>query len=335
MGAMTKLGIIGIYAIIFYITYYGLMPLFFKKKTLLFLCLTMVTLGGALVAKKLIMQHQMEHDFKSDSEFIFEKPAPQNEVFDSFENKPRPNEKNRKKPPNRIFDGRNLIDISSLFLFFVMGVSLRFIKKWQDDEEWKSHMEKQKVQTELEYLKQQINPHFLFNSLNSIYSLALTKSEITTDSILKLSSILRYMLYESEDSLVMLRKEIDTVHDYIDLQRLRLTELVEVHFETTGQPGNYKIAPFILIPIIENAFKYGSDNVSDSFIHINIVVEDDQFAMTVQNKIVSTVVKKEVSGIGLKNIERRLELLYPNEHGVHITNENGVYSVTLHVKLRK
>ncbi len=338
----SSLMLISLYAILFYSTYFGLMPLLFGKKMGWFITLTILILGITGIAKQEIIGYRMEKNFIHSMENY-----PLDMSFDEFSNMDKNSKVNR--PPNRqpgfnpndrstfkrkIFNRHMLIDFSSLFLFYVLGFALRFIEKWQDDEKWKSEMEQQKVKTELQYLKQQINPHFLFNSLNSIYSLALTKSEQTTYSILKLSSILRYMLYESEDSMVSLKNELSTVKDYIDLHRLRLTQLVDVQFHTKGEAGGYKIAPFILIPLIENAFKYGADSANHSFIHININIEPSYFTMVVENKIITTEKDKNSSGIGLKNIQRRLELLYPGDHEFNIQKEDGKYKVTLQLKLR-
>ncbi len=335
MPVSIKLGIIFTYALIFYITYFALMPLLLRKKQVLFVALSLLIIGVAFLGKQWTIQQQMDKVFEQERPAFINRPQDMEGPQKGYEGKLKPPKWSQQSFFSRMFNGRNLLDVSSLVLFYALGVSLRFIKKWQYDEEWKQALEKQKVTTELEYLKQQINPHFLFNSLNSIYSLALTNSEITTHSILKLSSILRYMLYESEDSMVMLQKELDTVKDYIDLHKLRLTELVDVQYKVTGVAGHHTIAPFVLIPLIENAFKYGTDTASPSFIHIQLDIGSDDIRLEVSNKIVRKVTNETSSGIGLKNIERRLELLYPSEHLLRTHVENEVYKVTLQLKLKQ
>jgi LytS/YehU family sensor histidine kinase len=218
----------------------------------------------------------------------------------------------------------------------LLAFSFRLIEKWQDDEKQKVKLEKEKVSTELSFLKQQINPHFLFNSLNSIYSLSISKSETTPDSILKLSSILRYVLYESEKELVFLHDELQTIKDYIELQKLRLTEMVTVNYKVEGISENKKIEPLLLIPIIENAFKYGVDNIKKSFIDINIKIREGKIELEVSNKIVAIADKNKTdSGIGIKNIKRRLDLLHGNNYEFDIKEENNVFSVRLKLNLKE
>jgi sensor histidine kinase YesM len=237
-----------------------------------------------------------------------------------------------RKPPFRI----DFISFYTILLIYLGGVSIRFIGKWNDDEKRKSEIEKEKIATELSFLKQQINPHFLFNSLNSIYSLTISKSDKAVDSILKLSSILRYMLYESGASHVSLRDELQIVNDYIELQKLRITEKVNLVYKMEGTPASYKIEPFIIVPLIENAFKYGVDNYNSSTINILIEIKEDMLLLRLKNTIVkSSDILSGEGGIGIKNIKRRLDLLYPGDYTFDIDKTGELFSVILELKLKE
>jgi len=237
-----------------------------------------------------------------------------------------------KKPPFR-FD---FMSFYSVLLIYIGSITLRFISKWQDDEKRKSEIEKENIATELSFLKQQINPHFLFNSLNSIYSLTITKSDKAVDSILKLSSILRYMLYESGTSQVRLHDELQIINDYIELQKLRITEKVNLIYKVEGNSASFKIEPFILVPLIENAFKYGVDNYNNSTIEIHVSMRDNKLHLIVRNTVVKRLDPfKSESGIGIKNIRRRLDLLYPNEYSFDIDETDNIFTVKLEIDLKE
>jgi two-component system LytT family sensor kinase len=211
---------------------------------------------------------------------------------------------------------------------------LRLIQKWKDDEKRKTEIEKEKISTELTFLKQQVNPHFLFNALNNIYSLTLNTSEDASYAILKLSSILRYMLYETENNQVSLRDELNIVWDFIELQKIRLTDKVKVTYDLKGETGNLKIAPLLLIPLVENAFKHGIDNMNESFIEILINIQSGQLELKARNRIVriNTGLKNE-NGIGIKNIRRRLDIIYPGKHSLTTEIKNDVFLVKLNIDL--
>lgn len=229
---------------------------------------------------------------------------------------------------------RPLFSLYGLVLFFLASMLIRFFEKWQQDEKRNREIEKENIATELTFLKQQINPHFLFNALNSIYSMTINTSEQASDTLLKLSSILRYMLYETENPLVKLRDEINIINDYIELQKLRVPKNVSVYFKVTGQQGNHQIAPLLLMPLIENAFKYGIDNISEVFIDIHITIENENLELTVKNKIIRTDPSNGIdSGIGIKNILRRLELLYHDNYHFETEQTNGIFSVILRLKM--
>jgi len=194
--------------------------------------------------------------------------------------------------------------------------------------------EKEKLTAELSYLKAQINPHFLFNSLNSIYSLALQKADSAPEAVQKLSSMMRYVLTEANNDFVPLQKELDHIRDYIELQRLRFGNDLPLHCTITGHEKNKRIAPLILISFIENAFKYGINAEEDADIKIEIKVYDKSLGLFVSNNMVTVNVgEEEKSGIGLDNTKSRLDLVYPNAYELDIKETAKQYIVNLSLKL--
>jgi LytS/YehU family sensor histidine kinase len=221
---------------------------------------------------------------------------------------------------------------SSAVFFLVLTVSTcsRVIQEWLGIEKKKQEIEHEKLTTELSFLKSQINPHFLFNTLNNIYALALVKSDATADSVLKLSSIMRYVLDETKHDSVPLDKEIQFIKDYIELQKVRLTDKVTIRFLTEGKTEEKQIAPLILIPFVENAFKYGISTKETSAIVFELKADENTIDFTSKNTIMpGDKEKNEQTGIGLKNTQRRLELLYPEKHTLTISNENNRFIVHL------
>src|SRR6267142_701182 len=199
----------------------------------------------------------------------------------------------------------------SLFIVIFVGM-LRFAKDWFEFEAKKKEIENEKLTAELNFLKEQINPHFLFNTLINLYYLAFTQSPNTTEVIAKLSQMMRYMIYDSNYPQVPLGKEIEYMQNYISLERLRLNNEVPIEFKVAGEVENKLITPLIFITFLENAFKHGvSANNSESWVKINITVKDHECIYTVENsKLKMPVENKEKSGIGLQNLKRRLELSY-------------------------
>ena len=221
---------------------------------------------------------------------------------------------------------------SSAVFFMVLTVSTcsRVIQEWLGIEKKKQEIENEKLTTELSFLKSQINPHFLFNTLNNIYSLALIKSDATADSVFKLSSIMRYVLNETKHDSVALDKEIQFIRDYIELQKIRLTDKVTIQFSAEGETVEKQIAPLILIPFVENAFKYGISTKEISLILFQLKADKNTIDFSSENNIVSGEKEKnEQTGIGLKNTKRRLELLYPGKHTLVVNKENNRFIVHL------
>jgi len=219
------------------------------------------------------------------------------------------------------------------FLVYAIGTSIALTQRWLKTEQRNKAIENEKLITELSFLKSQINPHFFFNTLNNIYSLAIVQSEQTAPAVLKLSAIMRYILTETKQDWVPLTKEINFISNYIELQQVRLTDKVNIQFNISGETAGCMVAPLILIPFIENAFKYGISTKENTSIIIAIKVVDLHIEFSVTNPIAATQIDpSEKTGIGLQNTKRRLELLYPNHHQLVITNEKGIYAIhlTLH-----
>lgn len=230
-------------------------------------------------------------------------------------------------------DPRNITQIYLLLLIFAISLVVGAIEKSAQRSRDVEHMYREKMRSELSFLKQQINPHFLFNALNSIYSLVLPHSDQASDAVIKLSSILRYMLYETDRPQVSLEKEMEVIRDYLSLQKFKFNDVTKVSFNIDGNLIGYTIEPLLLMTFIENAFKYGADNITPSFIDINVSVDNGYFLMSVRNKIVVTGKNSENSGIGIKNIQRRLDLIYNAGYKMDVVKDGDVYSVKLKLKL--
>jgi sensor histidine kinase YesM len=226
--------------------------------------------------------------------------------------------------PSRYITSTVLTSIVFIFLSLI----LQFTVDWFINERVQRKLENERLTAELAFLKSQINPHFLFNSLNSIYSLAYQRSETTPEAILKLSEIMRYMLYECNDNKVDLAKELQYLQSYIDLQKIRFGKKAYLDFEVNGTATNQRIAPLLLIAFIENAFKHGVANHPSTPIKLRIDVDNERLHFYMQNKK-HLLNRDAVGGIGLNNVRRRLNLLYPDAHQLEIRDEADTYTCEL------
>jgi LytS/YehU family sensor histidine kinase len=223
----------------------------------------------------------------------------------------------------------------SFFYILIIAIStiIRTLSEFYNNQQNKLIAETHRTNTELIYLRKQTNPHFLFNSLNSIYSLAHKKSDLVPDAIVTLSELMRYMLYETDNKFVQLEKEINYIQNYIELQKLRLNNIENISINIHGETKNKYIEPLLLISFIENAFKYGTDYKGAAYVKIKITIEDNILDFWVENKVENHSKDPENSGIGLTNIESRLALLYPNAHELKIIQNKLFYKVSLILKL--
>lgn len=235
------------------------------------------------------------------------------------------------------WDGFVIIYKSSLghtLLHALYAFMLRLAVDWFRKYKLQKELEKQNALTELALLRARINPHFLFNVLNNIHSFVHSDPDKTSYSLIKLSEIMRYMLYETNSNRVALDKEITHLRNFLELQRLRLQEQKSLKFEVLGQTNNVRIAPMAFIPFVENAFKHGKKNIPDGII-IRIEVEGGFLHFYCRNQIRALTETEERQGerIGLANIRRRLELLYPDNHELVIENDEKEFVVNLKIKL--
>lgn len=224
------------------------------------------------------------------------------------------------------------IDSISLFIFIMimaLSTAIKIIRQWQVTEQRAALAEADKASAELSFLKAQINPHFLFNTLNNIYTLAVIKDDKAPDSIMKLSNIMRYVTDEPAEDFVPLQSELDCIDDYIELQRLRTGEKTVIDKSFSGNIEQKKIAPLILMTFIENVFKYGISKHDRSVIIITVSAAGNSILFFCENTIFSENKQTERSGIGLKNTMKRLGHLYPGKHILDIRSENGLYTVNL------
>jgi hypothetical protein len=243
------------------------------------------------------------------------------------------NVRQRKFPTS---DPRIKIPLSSTLIFiliFMVSTGTRVISYWFESERNRIRAEKEKSVAELSALKAQINPHFLFNVLNSIYFLSRKKSDATPEVILKLSDLMRFLLTETTAGYIPLEKEVESIRQYIDLQKLRLTEKTKIIFETIGEAGNLSIAPLLLLPFVENAFKYGVSSHRHSEIMISLTMMQDRLMFMVKNGKAGTPVSEKSTGTGLKNVVRRLNLTYPDKHALKIGETETGYVVELKIIL--
>jgi two-component system, LytTR family, sensor histidine kinase AlgZ len=225
---------------------------------------------------------------------------------------------------------------TNLFIVIFLGM-IRFAVDWFEFEARKKSVENEKLTAELNFLKAQINPHFLFNTLNNLYYLAYTKSPNTPEVIAKLSQMMRYMIYDSNYPQVPLSKEIEYMENYISLERLRLNDHIPIEFNVAGDPKKYMVTPLIFITFLENAFKHGvSNNNPKAWIRISIELAENECIYKVENSKIASVKpeSEEKSGIGLQNVTRRLELSYPGRYELKVDNLPDQYKIKLRITLQ-
>ena len=227
-----------------------------------------------------------------------------------------------------------------LITFLIAGSSTIFkiVTDWARDLREKQELQTQTMQSELRFLKSQINPHFLFNTLNNLYALTLKKSDKAPEIVIKLSEMMRYMLYECNEKRVLLSKEVNYLKNYLDLERLRQGKNVEINFNVKGDVSDQKIAPLMFIPFLENSFKHGLNNhIKQGFVNIDLDIKDNVVNLFIENSKPETLPlqdhKRKSGGIGLVNVKRRLNLLYPEQYKLEIGDNPKTYSVTLKIEL--
>lgn len=243
-------------------------------------------------------------------------------------------------PINSVFGrdifGTNPFDMeNAMGAIVIMLISLPIVLalQWGKQNNQILSLEKEKSQSELDLLKQQLNPHFFFNTLNNLYSLSLQKSEKTSESILQLSELMRYTIYKGQEKSVSLSLELKYLEDYIELQQIRLKDPLNLKFEKNVSNPNIEIAPLLLIVFIENAFKHGIETAENAaFLNISLTSDDKELHFSCKNSFDADEISK-TPGIGIINLEKRLDLLYPNKHILKLSSENHIFKAELKLEL--
>jgi two-component sensor histidine kinase len=321
----------------FYANYYVLIPRFyFLRKYLLFLAFNILAFCLiSFLPRALIARRDGPPPFdRAGQQFgppPFDSPRPQAgpPPFDRYPQGPPPSESGRSRSFRRQLP--ILAELSDhLFVFLVvlfLALLIKIRARWIRAEEEKLH-------AELAYLKTQINPHFLFNTLNSIYAMALGRSEQTAAAIQRLAAMMRYVLTDTGKEKVSLKQEIAYLIDYIELQKTRFEGTLYVDLSVNGDPGDKQLVPLLLIPFVENAFKYGVNPEEPSTITIRIDIRDSELVLLVANKkvVYPPQPATDPGGLGIKNTRQRLQLLYPGQHTLEIKDDNKDFTVSLILK---
>ncbi len=237
----------------------------------------------------------------------------------------------------------NLVESQGLIFLAAVVVTLfstllKVFTDWWRYQREKQQLMTQTMQSELRFLKSQINPHFLFNTLNNLYALTLKKSDKAPEIVLKLSEIMRYMLYECNEKRVLLSKEIHYIHNYLDLERLRQTGTADIRFSTEGHISDQMVAPLLFVPFLENSFKHGLNHhvQGGGFVRMRLSVSGEDLEFFIENSKAEHAPRQDhprSGGIGLTNVRQRLKLLYPDAHELMVQDEPHRFAVTLHLKL--
>jgi len=217
------------------------------------------------------------------------------------------------------------------------ALAIKLLKNWYLKQKEAAQVAREKINAELQLLKAQVHPHFLFNTLNNIYSFIINDSPAATEAITKLSTLLRYIIYECNQPLVKLEKELRMIRDYIDLEKIRYGESFNMSLQIQGNASNKMICPLLLIPFLENSFKHGaSQMLTHPWVNLDIVIEDENLYFNLSNsKPVLTGEKTITKGLGLGNVKKRLFILYPGTHSLNITEDVMSFNISLKVPLFK
>jgi Histidine kinase len=212
---------------------------------------------------------------------------------------------------------------------------IKFMKFWYLKEQRNLQLQKENTDAQIQLLTAQVHPHFLFNTLNNIYSAVQTTSVPGSKMIMGLSDLLRYVLYEGKKSLVPLQKELQMIQEYINLEKIRYGNKLDIHYLITDKTDDIFIAPLLLLPFVENCFKHGASNILENpWISLTIELKETTLVMKLMNgKAVTNEIKSDRQGIGISNVSKRLELLYQNKHALQVREEEEVFVVDLKVQL--
>lgn len=338
------------YIALFYSNAYLFIPQFFlKKKYLIYSIICVVLLGSVYLLRPFDKLLGSTEDLRTGNGIAMSGPppfdlprfgdhrpgGPRSDTLRKFERPPNfhPDSLGQKNDFRRLRKPMNPLDSTSLFIFLMvmaLSMAIKTVQQWQLTEQRAARAEADKTDAELSFLKAQINPHFLFNTLNNIYTLAALKDDNAADSIMKLSNIMRYVTDDVTEDFVPLQSEIGCISDYIELQRLRIGNNTTINFEVEGDPGRKKIAPLVIMTFIENVFKYGVSKHEPSDIGIRIDIHELNISFYCKNRIFDVKNSEyQRTGIGIKNTKQRLEHLYPGKYLLNISSLNNEYIVQL------
>ncbi len=304
----------GMFAALFYINYLYLIDKFlFRKQLLAYIVVNIVLITGLILSERMLTEVLMpEPHFRHNEEF-------------------NPEKRDHPGPP---FAVKMFFDY--LFIVFVLGVSvaIKMTTRWYADSIKFEQAKSGQLEADLRNLRSQLNPHFLFNTLNNIYSLIAIDQIKAQDSVHRLSNLLRYVLYDNDRKLVPIEKELEFTQNYIDLMKLRVSSNVKLNVLIENKGSNDMIASLMFMTLIENAFKHGLSSKGECFIDIKILVEKETGVLcTVENSLPDTENRIEAknSGIGLSNLTKRLELIYPGKHEFTIEHHPNSFSTLLRI----
>ena len=217
------------------------------------------------------------------------------------------------------------------------ALALKLLKNWYLTQAEAAEVAREKISAELQLLKSQVHPHFLFNTLNNIYSFIINDSPVATEAIKKLSTMLRYIIYECDQPLVKLEKELNMIKGYIDLEKIRYGQSFNMSLQVRGNAGNKMICPLLLIPFLENSFKHGaSQMLTHPWVNLDIIIEEENMYFDLSNsKPILTGEKIVTKGLGLSNVKKRLLILYPGTHSLNIAEDVMSFTISLKVPLFK
>lgn len=324
--------------VIFYVNYSFLIPkLFSKKKFISYIisCILLIFSGLFLhqtldlllntdeVFRELLIENRENYfSDKLDTTQISRERLPGQ--FGT--NRPRIRPRNDVRPGSKFFDFFTAVSLTFMLL---IGTGIKFGENWFENERQREEMEKEKLQTELTFLKNQINPHFFFNMLNNIYSFTQSDPPKAQEAIHKLSKLMRYMLYESARELVSLEREIAFMKNYIEMAKIRVSKSNRISFEHHEDNPEVLIPPLLFLPFLENIFKHGIRQNEPSEIEISLEQMGSVIYFYAKNDIFKADSTTEDKGIGLQNVRRRLDLLFGNNYSLDITEENNEFKVGL------
>jgi len=249
---------------------------------------------------------------------------------------PPPPRKERSRPPDSsnpepVPAYINLLILSVLVFGFDSG--LKITSKWVHSEQQRMSLEKENIETQLAFLKHQVSPHFFMNTLNNIHSLIDIDAVEAKKSVIKLSNLMRHLLYESDIEMSPIKSEVDFIKSYVDLMKLRYSNEVKINFKVPRRIPDKSIPPLLFISLLDNAFKHGISYVSESFVDIELSITSDKLCIIITNSKNKEASKKSVFGIGMENTRKRLDLLYKGNYTLDITDRGNIFITNLTIPI--